>query len=62
MTSMKYRFAELRPLIDALATERLVEFYNGLIGRGADFSAFATGRRYCRLHGGCSAAQQISLR
>ena len=28
------RFSELRPLIDALVTERLVEFYNALIERG----------------------------
>ena len=33
MTSIEDRFAELRPLIDALVTERLVEFYNGLIER-----------------------------
>jgi hypothetical protein len=34
MMEIEDRFAEFRPLVDALVTERLVEFYNALIERG----------------------------
>ena len=34
MMEIEDHFAEFRPLVDALITERLMEFYNALIERG----------------------------